>query len=268
MAIANFVPELWSSSLLTAFRKDFVFSPLVNRNYEGEVANQGDTVKIQTPVTIPVAARSGSITYTTPTSTTQSLLIDQDYEWAFQVEDLEKVQSNVNLITTYVEEGSISMADQIDGDIASLYTAGTAGDVAITLASGDMYDAVVDAGKNLNENNVPTTGRWLVVSPAGYASLLKNDKFIHATAQGDSVIRNASIGMVGGFSVYMSNNTVLATTQKYMYGHTSAITWAGQLQNFEALRDKDNWNDHVRARMVWGRKVVRPTALGTISATE
>lgn len=272
MAIANFIPELWSANLLTAFRKDFVFSGLVNRNYEGEVRDKGDTVKVLTPVTIPVAARSGAITYTTPTSTTQSIVIDQDYEWAFQVGDLESVQSNVNLISTYTEEGSISMADAVDSDIAGLYTAGTAGNIAINLTTAtaaDFYDAIIDAGKNLNANNVPSTGRWIVISPVGYAALLKNDsKFVQATASGDSVLRNAAIGMVGGFNVFMSNNLVDATGLKYMYGHTSAITWAGQMTRFEALRDVDNWNDHVRSRLVWGRKVVRSVALGTITATE
>lgn len=268
MAIDNFIPEIWSTNLLVNFRKDFVFSSLVNRDYEGEVSEFGDIVKVQTPNSIPVAVTSEPIFYSTPTSATQNVVIDQDYTYAFRVNDLDRVQANVNLTNPFITEGANSMADRVDSDIASLYVDGTAGDIAFTLASDDLYDALVDAGKNLSENNVPTNGRWAVVSAAGYASLLKNDKFIHATQQGDSVIRNASIGRCAGFDIYMSNNTQLATTQKYMYGHPSAITWAGQLMRAEANRDKDAWGDYFRNRLVWGRKVVRPPALGTISATE
>ena len=268
MSLANFVPTMWDTSLLVNFRKGFVLDAITNRNYEGEVQNKGNTVKIQTPVTIPVAARSGSITYTSPTSTTQSLVIDQDYEWAFSTDDLEQYQANVDLLDTYVAEGVNSMLDQIDSDIAGLYTDGTAGSVSVTLASDNVYEKIVDAGKNLDDNNVPSSGRVLFVSPAVKAKLLKTANFIHATNLGDSVIRTGQIGEIAGFSVFMSNNLTLATTRKCLYGHPAAITWAGTLRKFEALRDKDDWDDYVRARVVWGRKVVRPTALGILDVTE
>lgn len=268
MAIANFVPELWSQQLIVNFRKNFILDAFTNRMYEGEVQAFGDTVKIQTPVTIPVAARSGNVTYTTPTSTTQSLLIDQDFEWAFAVEDLEKVQSNIDLLATFTAEGANSMSDKVDADIGGLYTAGTAGTVAVALATDNVYEKIVDAGKNLDDGNVPTEGRVLAVSPAVKASLLKNANFIHATTAGDSVLRSGMIGAIAGFTVFVSNNLTLATQRKCLYGHPSAITWAGQLASAEALRDKDTWNDYIRARMVWGRKVVRPTALGILDVTE
>ena len=266
MAIDNFIPEIWSTELLVTFRKNFVFSGLTNRNWEGDV--MGNQVKIQTPATVPVVARSGSITYTTPTSTTQNLDIDQDFEWAFEVEDLEEVQSNINLLSTYTAEGANSMADKLDQDVAGLYVDGTAPSVSLTLASDDVYQKIVDCAVNLDLANVPTNGRWLVVSPAVKGALLKNTNFIHATPTGDQRIRSGEIGNIAGFNVYVSNNLTLATQRKCMYSHISAITWAGQLSRFEALRDKDTWYDYVRARMVWGRKVVRPTALGLLDTTE
>ena len=56
-----FVPEIWSQKLNALLEKECVMLQCVNRNYEGEIANQGDTVKIITnelgqPITPSVVA--------------------------------------------------------------------------------------------------------------------------------------------------------------------------------------------------------------------
>jgi 2-polyprenyl-6-methoxyphenol hydroxylase-like FAD-dependent oxidoreductase len=84
----------------------------------------------------------------------------------------------------------------------------------------------------------------------------------------DSVSRTGEVGMMAGFTIYTSNNLVLDTTRKYMYGTTAAITFAEQVISTEALRGATAFADQLRGRLVYGRKVVRPSALGVISATE
>ena len=46
MAVTTFIPELWSARLLYALDKAHVATNLVNREYQGIIANQGDTVHI------------------------------------------------------------------------------------------------------------------------------------------------------------------------------------------------------------------------------
>ena len=46
MAVTNFIPELWSARLLHALDKSHVAANLVNRDYEGMITQQGDTVHI------------------------------------------------------------------------------------------------------------------------------------------------------------------------------------------------------------------------------
>ena len=46
MAITTFIPELWSARLLHQLDKAHIAANLVNRNYEGEIKKQGDTVHI------------------------------------------------------------------------------------------------------------------------------------------------------------------------------------------------------------------------------
>lgn len=269
MSISNVIPEIWETSLLVAFRKAHKFAPLVNRNYEGAIRSSGDTVKITTPAAITVGDYTGTVSYETPTSTQQSLLIDQDVYWGFTLDDAEQVQANVNLVDAYMQEAAYSLADKVDANIAALYTAAGAGNLEIDLTgTHDMYTTAVDAGRNLDLQNVPREGRWMVISPLGYAALLKNTKFSQASALGDAVVQSGAVGQVAGFSVYVSNNLVLSTSRRWLYGTNAAITFAAQLIKTEALRSTTGFDDLLRGRLVFGRKVVRPAALGTIQATE
>ena len=266
MSLANFIPELWSTSLLTAFRKTHVFRALVNRNYEGEIRNAGDTVKITTPAAITVGAYSGTVVYQAPTSTQQALVIDKDRYWAFELDDVDQAQANVSLMQAYMQEAAYSLAQDVDADLASLYASSGLADINLDLGTDDFYDKMVEAGKQLDEENVPRDGRWVVMTPKGYADLLKNDAFVHATATGDTLIRTGQLGSISGFSVFVSNNLVNTTsnTFAYMYGTNAAITMAEQVINTEALRRDAAFKDAVRGRLVYGRRVVRPAALGTI----
>lgn len=280
MSIANYIPELWSARLLANLDKNLVLgnAPIINRDWEGEIKNVGDTVHIQRPGAIAVNAynpASTTVSYETPTSTTRALVIDQDQYFAFQVDDLAQVQANVELVDRYTQRAAYALADKIDQFIAALYTDSSAGDVPLTLASGDYYEALVQAGQNLDEKNVPRAGRWHVTNPAGYAALLKHDAFIHATASGDSVLRTGQVGSVAGFTIYVSNNLVTVDgeggdpdTVKGLYGTDAAITFAQQLLGSpEAIRLEGKIADAVRGRVAYGAKVVEPNALGTITLT-
>jgi len=73
-----FVPEIWSQKLNTMLEKDCVMLQCVNRNYEGEIKNQGDKVKIITPAAVSISTLgSSNITYDALEPTATSLVIDQ-----------------------------------------------------------------------------------------------------------------------------------------------------------------------------------------------
>jgi hypothetical protein len=270
MAISNFIPELWNTQALVAFRDSHVFRNLVNRNYEGEIRNAGDTVRITTPAAITVGEYSGSVSYQTPTSAQQSLVIDKDRYWAFELDDADQAQANVSLMQAYMNEAAYALAQDVDSDLATLYADSGLTDIDLDVGSDDHWDALVEAGQQLDEENVPREGRWYVVTPKGYANLLKTTEFVHATQSGDQTIATGEIGTAAGFRIFKSNNLVNTTsnTYAYMYGHSSAITMAEQMISTEALRGATSFADQIRGRLVYGRKVVRPAALGTILADE
>ena len=100
MAVTTFIPELWSARLLNALEKTHVAANLVNRDYEGEIKKQGDTVHINQIGNITINDYTGE-DITPPEeldSTMMELKIDQAKYFNFQVKDIDNAQSHPKLV--------------------------------------------------------------------------------------------------------------------------------------------------------------------------
>lgn len=257
----NFIPEIWSAAILEELDKRLVLGSIVNRRWAGEISGVGDTVRILGVGSVSVTAytpNSTSITYETPATSTTSLVIDQDYYAAVQVDDKELRQSVANLLSAYAPRIAYGLAKQIDTSIANQYAnAGLTGVTAT--ASDDPYDAIVDARKDLEDSDVEGP-YWLVVDPSFAAALRKNTKFVSAEGEGASFRQNGVLGSIAGFNVYESNNLVTDSGEvQCLYGGPNAIAHARQVlqESVEAIRLESSFATGIRARAVWGNKVLR-----------
>ena len=65
MALTNFIPEIWSARLLQNLHSPLVYGQpgIVNREYEGEIREAGDTVRINAigPVTVGTYTRNSDL---------------------------------------------------------------------------------------------------------------------------------------------------------------------------------------------------------------
>jgi hypothetical protein len=50
----GFIPEIWSGKLVEKFYASTVLAAISNTDYEGEIKNQGDRVKIRTKPTVTI----------------------------------------------------------------------------------------------------------------------------------------------------------------------------------------------------------------------
>jgi len=280
MSVDNFKPTIWSRELLYTLKKSHVAGNIINRNYQGDITGEGDTVKIQTPNSIDVGNYTGAdITFQGLTSATQSLIIDKAKYFAFLADDVDQAQANIPLVQSYMQESSYSLADVLDQFVLNFYTDADASNVIPpeTLTSSTIYDKMVEAGRLLDNNDVPSMGRWIVLSPDEKALLSTSDDFTSASMLGDDTKRTGFTGEIAGFEVYMSNNvqeatetvdTVSENVRHLMFGSTSAITVADQIVKTEAGRREKAFGDYVKGLHVYGGKVVRPTALGDLKAIQ
>ncbi|MGV9364519.1 hypothetical protein [Amycolatopsis sp. NPDC003731] len=276
MAISNFVPEIWSAELLVALEKALVYAApgVVNRDYEGEIENAGDTVHI-TGLADPTVGNytpHTDITIEDVDDTTLSLIIDQSKYFAFEVDDVEKRQAKSGgaVLSEQARKAAYKLRDVADQFVAGLMAAGvSAGNLVAeqTLSTAaDAYDLLVDLGVLLDESNVPTEGRFVVVTPKFHGLLQKDQRFIAAgDASGASVRANGLIGEAAGFSVRKSNNAPngpgAGAGKLVIAGSAIATTYAEQISKTEAARKEKGFADIVKGLHLYGGKVVRSTAL-------
>jgi hypothetical protein len=211
MAISAFKPEVWNANLLVALEKSHVYGAagVVNRDYEGDIANYGDTVHITSLAepTIGTYTPHTDITIEDVDDTDATLLIDQAKYFAFEVDDVEKRQAfnGGRILTEQARKAAYKLRDTADAYVAGLMAAGvSAGNLVAeqTLAAAaDAYDLLVDLGTILDEDNVPDGGRWAVVTPAFYGLLLKDDRFVGTgDAQAAATRVNGIVGEAAGLS--------------------------------------------------------------------
>ena len=280
MAVTNFVPDLWAARLLVSLRKSAVAANLVNRDYEGEIKRQGDSVKITSinDVTIGSYTAHTDITVEDIDDATRSLLIDQAKYFAFELDDVERAQAvnGASVLSQATDNAAYQLKDVADAFLlAAMNTAvqGGANDlgtVAIHTTKQNLYDAIVDLGVVLDEDNVPEEGRFVVVSPSLHGRLQKLDTFVAAgDDRGAGVRTTGFIGSVSGLDIYKSNNLpavtdAAATGGLAIAGYRGATTYAEQIVSVEAARMEKRFADMVKGLHVYGAKVVRPTGLAVV----
>lgn len=286
MAVTTFIPELWNARLLYALEKAHVATNLVNRNYEGEIRNHGDTVHLNTIGAITVKSYTKNTDIADPevlSTTDQTLVIDQSKYFNFQVDDVDKVQAAGELVDTAMGRAAYALADVSDAYLLGVIAAGAAagntiGSAAapVALTGSNVYENIVKLKTKLDKANVPNTGRTIVVPPDVHSLLLLDDRFAKSTATaGQEALINGLVGRIAGFDVYMSNNvkTGIGTdTGKTPYFEitaqiTDATTYAEQIIKTEAYRMEKRFADAVKGLHVYGAKVTDGTKIAKILAS-
>ena len=166
--------------------------------------------------------------------------------------------------------GTIPAANQgaTAGAISASFNLGAAAtSTAVQITKANVLEYIVDCGTVLDEQNVPESGRWLLI-PSWFANLIKKSDLKDAsmTGEGSGVIRNGRIGILDRFTLYLSNNLYTNATHNYfcLFGTNAAITFAAQMTKMETLRAESTFGDLVRGLNVYGFKVVKPQALGLL----
>lgn len=283
MAITNFISEIWASELLSSLKASLVYAqaPVVNRNYEGLIANQGDTVRITSisrPTVSDYVAGSTTITPEPLTDDQRNLVIDQAKYFAFEVDDVNDRQAAGPIMPEGMAEAAYALAEVADTFVSSAYTAVQAanqvGARTITTAD-DAYVGIVDLGTKLHEANVPMgSGWWVVIPPWYHALLLQDQRFTDASARGtgDSAAVNGMVGRVAGLNVLMSNTVPstggTAPASVIIAGYRGAYSYAEQINKTEAYRPESAFSDAVKGLHLYGGKLVRPDGWATLQATE
>ncbi len=281
MSVANFIPTIWSARLLQHLDKAHVYAALLNRDYEGEIKNFGDTVKINQIGDVTIKDYTKGTDIDDPDELTGdqlTLTIDQAKYFNFSIDDVDKAQVNPKLMDAAMQRAAYAMNDTTDKFCANLLYMGvdstnTIGDdtTPIVPTADDAYDHLVDLGTKLTEANVPSAGRWVVV-PAWYHGLLLKDKrFVgNGTDYNKALIEGGQVGVAAGFQIWLSNNTPNTSGAKYkiIAGTNAAGSYAEQILETEAYRPEKRFSDAVKGLHVYGAKVLQKKCIAVLTANK
>jgi hypothetical protein len=303
---SKFIPEVWSGKMQVKYYLATCLTEITNNDWEGEIKDTGDIVNIRVipNVTISNYTKGLVLTSEVPSSTPLTLNIDKGKYFQVVIDDVDKVQADVNLLEQFTQDAGEQMKIVVENgllaDVPASAAAANKGNsagaisanirlgltgatnpayiskngagtgVGTTTNSKPVLDHLVDMKTVLDEQNVPQTGRWLLIPPAVENRLHKGDlKDASITGESKSPILNGKLpNMIAGFTVYVSNNLPKTGAElTILAGTRDAITFASQLTKLETLRSTATFGDIVRGLNVYGYKVVKDTALVTSIVT-
>jgi hypothetical protein len=115
----NFSSVIYSKKVQLALRKSTVVGDITNSDYFGEIASQGDTVRIikEPEISVSPYARGTQITAQDLEDEDFSLVIDKSNYFAFKVDDIEEAHSHVNFMDLATNRAAYRLADQYDQEV-------------------------------------------------------------------------------------------------------------------------------------------------------
>ena len=257
----------------------------------------GDKVIIRTLPTIQIRDYEigQSLQVDRPVGDTIELLIDKGLYWSVAIDDVIEKQQDINQMNQWAEDASeqlkIVLDTRVMGSIVPDFHADNQGSSAgrlsgdidlgttgspVSITKDTIMDKILYAGQVLDEQNVPETGRFMVL-PYWATTLLKMSEIKDASLTGDGTtpLRNGRVGVLDRFTIYNSNllprydegaGTNNAT--HFIFGTDAGLTFATQLTKTENLRAESTFSDIMRGLLVYGHKVIKPEALGAIYAVK
>jgi len=277
--IDNFIPAVWSARILQNLFKAQVYGSVANRDYEGEIKEFGDRVKINNigAITVGTYAKNTDMSAAeTLTGAQRELVIDQSKYFNFQIDNIDAAQQKPKVMSEAMREAAYALADVSDTYIAGLYTGAASAnfigsDTTPIEFSGaaDAYEKLVDISVKLDEANVPKIGRWVII-PAWYHGVLRKDsRFVQAgTDAQNNILFNGLVGRAAGLDIYVSNNVPNAAGEKWKIqaGYAGTLSFAEQIAEVEAYKPEKRFANAVKGLHLYGAKLVRPNTMVVLVA--
>lgn len=248
-----------------------------------------------------------NLSYEVPTPIYTDMQVSKGKYFGVQVSDVLGYQSDIDLMNMFTDDAAKQLKIAIENEVffnsfvtegpASANEGATAGQISAAYNLGtdtapidqssaaNVLNAILRMSSVLDEQNVPETGRWLIISPYDRHLLMQsNIAQAYFTGDPESTIRSGKIGMLDRFTVYVSNLLPRGAAGKALVsgltdaatggavsnakarrtmiaGTKDAVAFAMTVNKTEPLRNQTDFGDIVRGLAVYGRKVVKPEAL-------
>jgi hypothetical protein len=263
MAITKAIPALISQQIIRTIENELVMKQIFTTDTKSEITKMGDKVSfvnVSDPTIAPYTQGTTSITYEDLTDANVDLTIDQANYYAFQVHDIDALQSQLELQNSQAARSAYGLANKADVYGLGLASGATGGTVTATVTSVNVLATVAEIKQKLEELNIKTG--WLVLPPWMKKKLtLAGVKF----QIGNGVNGKGTFAFTDELDLkcYISNNVAKATannvtTYTTMASHMGAGVYAQQVLDSETIRLESVFATACRGLHVFGAKLIKP----------
>lgn len=265
----NFKPMYWSKYCQTELKKDLVLANWCDFKFEGEI-KQGARLKIVGAVrpTVQKYVKGEDLVPEDLGDNSQYLDITEADAFSFNVEDIDRAQSEEGYLETQFDEAKTALAESADAFVGTLAKKANSdmmsSSTTLTNIKSDPLATIDDAHVKLYENDVSNKTELAAdLSPKHIVEIKK--KLSNLFTENVEYIKRGAVGKYNNTFLRMSNNLYDDGTDIYEMVRTKkAIAFADSFDKLETKRHPFRFCDIVSGLHVYGGKVVRPKELYVI----
>ena len=268
MSYANFVPKIWAKAIERELERKLVFAEDCNRQYEGDVKQMGDTVKILGVGKPTISKQKGGSIILPDAENVEDTSVEMQINtvayFNFLVDDIDKRQAVGGLMDALNTEATQELASEMDKDIAAL--AGTRDAKKLysnyKAVNADNVLGTLDlALQMLQENDVPADAKIVATVPPWFLTHLRT-AYTKLDTDNSDLLKNGKVGRYNNILIKMSNNVYsTASGSNIMVRTERAVAFANPLTHTEPYRPEKRFSDAVKGYVLYGTKIVRPKEL-------
>ena len=273
MSVKNFIPMVWAKAIEQNREKMMVAAKLCNRDYEGEIKELGDKVKINgvsRPTITDYDDINGLGEFERLQDQSTMLEITQSKAFHFYVGDIDKRQSAGNIMNAELTEAAAALAEVMDSYIYSLYKEAGITTTVDSITDANILTVINQTLGKLWKNNVPTTEPVSLEVTPEFLTKLQMAKLLTDT-DNSKVLEGGIAHKLKTFNidVYMSNNLPKDNGKDICILRTKkAISFAEQLKEIKSYEPQNFFGEAVKGLQVYGAKVIRPDEMAVIKIGE
>ena len=264
MSYQNFVPTVWAAQLERERERAVVAAKLCYREWEGQLADAGDTVKITGVGRPTIGTYVKNSTVITPENLqawSVPLQVNQSKYFAFEVDDIDKRQAAGKIMGAQMAEAAAALAEDEDSYIYTKYAdAGHTVDLSgVTTAT--LFSKIMAGIQYLWTQKVPKNETLHLEASPGLLAKMVLAKIVHASTN-DKTVDNGYVDQFLNCKTYLANGVYNDGTYDYCFLRTKkAIGLVDQMSKTEAYRPESAFSDAVKGLHLYDAKVIRPKEL-------
>jgi hypothetical protein len=233
---AQAIPKLVASYALPALFANLVMGALVNRNYDGTLANAGDTVNVPIAPNLVAnnIAEAGLVQNQNPSLGNAQIVLNTHEEATFQIPNVTQVLAAPDLLQTLLQPAVVAIGEKIESDLLNLYPLLTY-NASVGVSAQALTESTVDSAETaLFSAKMPDSlTKYAVVSANAYSQLRQVARFTEermAPGMGNALY-TGQVGKLKNVLFFRSQKVIVsgATTNNLVFGSDAMCLVTRQL---------------------------------------